>query len=339
VHEEVVLLSTPLSAPFAERIFQIMSDYSVPIKALAVIRDEFPNHERYYRIEVEQSFSLLGKTAVYVAAVTSDEEILELYRVGGALAQAGLRRRIFVIPFLGYSSMDRAEHPGEIVTAKANSQMMGVLGAGDDGTVFLFLDLHYPCLLHYFEGPCVRLELHCRAILLEAIRRRHRDTRNLVVGSTNLRRANWVNAYATALGVPLVMIRDKPREVAFGGPAVAFRSDAAGVVGDVRGRYVLIYDDIVRSGRTIIDAAAKYCEAGAVGVDVCATHLACYEEQQLADIASSRIGVVIATNTHPMTQKPIVRSSKFIIVDVSDAFTQALLALVPSAPTVHGMSF
>jgi ribose-phosphate pyrophosphokinase len=325
--DEVVLITTPGTEPLASEIFQLMIDHDVCMKKLEVTRDFFPNGERYYRIQVDQSFSLLGKTSVYVSSVTNDDEILDLYRVGGALAQAGLRRRIFIIPFLAYSSMDRAEHPIEIITAKANSQMMGVLGSGDDGTVFIFLDLHYPCLLHYFEGPCVRIELNCRTALLSAILRQRYNTETLVVGSTSLRRANWVNTYATMLKVPLVFIREKEREVTSG--PHSYRSDAAGVVGDVRGKHVLIYDDMVRSGRTIIQAARKYLEAGAIGVDVCTSHLACFEEQQLIDIIDSPIGVMIATNSHPITNNQLVKSPKFVIVNIADVFTQTLLQLLP----------
>jgi ribose-phosphate pyrophosphokinase len=251
--------------------------------------------------------------------------------VGGALAQAGLRRRIFIIPFLGYSSVDRAGDPLEVVTAKSMTQMLGVVGAGDDGSVFLFLDLHYPCLLHYFEGPCVRIELYCKNALLSAIRRQRYDSGNLVVGSTNLRRANWVNAYATALDVPLVIIREREGR--------AGDRDMAGVVGDVIGKHVLIYDDIVRSGKTIISSAQKYLEAGASKVDVCTTHLACFEEQQIIDIIESEIGVVIATNSHPVTANPLVRLPKFVIVDIADVFTQSLFQLLPLQGTIHGMSF
>jgi ribose-phosphate pyrophosphokinase len=334
--DEVVLITTPGTEPLAGEILQNMLDHAVSVQKLDVLRDHFPNGERYYRLQVEKSFSLLGKFAIYVSSVTSDDEILDLYRVGGALAQAGLRRRIFVIPFLAYSSMDRMEHPIEVITAKANSQMMGVLGANDDGTVFLFLDLHYPCLLHYFEGPCVRMELSCQGALIAAIRGRRYDPSTLVVGSTNLRRANWVNQYAIQLKAPLVFIREREQEATSGHP---YQSDAAGIVGDVAGRHVLIYDDIVRSGRTIIQTARKYLEAGATGVDVCTSHLACFEDRQLIDIVESPIGVMIATNSHPITNNPLVRPPKFQIVNIADVFTQSILQLVPSEGAVRTMSF
>jgi ribose-phosphate pyrophosphokinase len=334
--DEVVLITTPSTTPLALAILDNMTDNGVRMTQLPVTRDHFPNGERYYRLEVAHNFSLLGKIAVYVASLTSDEEILDLYRVGGALAQAGLRRRVFVIPFLGYSGMDRAEHPIEIITAKSNSQMMGVLGAGDDGTVFLFLDLHYPCLLHYFEGPCVRIELSCRDALLSAIRRRRYDKGKLVVGSTNLRRANWVNAYAMELRVPLVFIREKEPDVTSG--PHQYRADAAGIVGDVTGKHVLIYDDIVRSGRTIIQAAKAYIAAGATGVDVCTSHLACFETQQLKDIIDSPIGVMIATNSHPITNNELVKPPTFEIVDIADVFTQSLLSLLPGVKNLRYMS-
>jgi ribose-phosphate pyrophosphokinase len=228
--------------------------------------------------------------------------------------------------------------PGEVVTAKSNMQMMAVLCA-EEGTVFLFVDLHYPCLLHYFEGPCIRIELSCQSALIREIERLPYNRAALVVGSTNLRRANWVNRYATELKVPLALMREKERETKEGDD-IAFRSVSGGVVGDIRGKHVLIYDDIIRSGKTIISAANCYIDAGATGVDVCTSHLACFSDDHIQAIIESRIGVVIATNSHPATRNPlVVGSPKFRIVNIAELFNQCLYELLPSADHLRGVSF
>ena len=63
--------------------------------------------QSYYRIDVEDRFELVGRDVVYVASTEEDAQFLELVRVGCALAAYGARRRIFVIPFMGYSTMER----------------------------------------------------------------------------------------------------------------------------------------------------------------------------------------------------------------------------------------
>jgi ribose-phosphate pyrophosphokinase len=216
--------------------------------------------------------------------------------------------------------------------------MMAVLCA-EEGTVFLFVDLHYPCLLHYFEGPCIRIELSCQSALIQEIEGRQYDRTKLVIGSTNLRRANWVNRYATELKVPIAFMREKERETKQG-TDIAFRSVSGGVVGDVQGKHVLIYDDIIRSGKTIISAANCYIEAGATGVDVCTSHLTCFSNEHIRAIMESGIGVVITTNSHPATRNPLVlESPKFKIVNIADLFDQCLYELLPSAYHLRGVSF
>jgi ribose-phosphate pyrophosphokinase len=334
---EVYLLSHPSSEYLAETLASDLTDVYVNLHRLNVIRQTFPNGERYYRLDIPTPFALLGKIAIYISAVTNDDELLDLYRIGNTLAQAGLRRRVFVIPFLAYTSMDRAMRRGEVVTAKCNAQMMGSLGAAEDGTLFLFLDLHDPCLLHYFEGPCLRIEFQARDQLVQEIKSQRYDLSQLVIGTTNLRRAAWANLYARDLGVGIAFMREKAR-----GDGIVFQSRPEGVVGDVKGKHVLIYDDIIRSGRTIIAAAEMYLDSGATGVDVVTCHLACFEEAQIQAIVESRIGVVIATNSHPVTQRESVRNHpKFRIVNIVGVFSKRLETSLPSteAALPYGSSY
>jgi ribose-phosphate pyrophosphokinase len=299
----------------------------VEVFPLSVHREEFPNRERYYRLEVPSRLHLLGKTTLYITAVTSDEDLLDLFRVGHALALAGSRRRIFIIPYLAYAIMDRATKPGEVVTAKSNSQMMAALARSDESSVFLFLDLHDPCLLHYFEGPCLRVNFSAKYLLLDKIRKYHHDLTNVVVGSTNLRHANWVNWYANELNVPIVFLTES-RLLTEG---IEYQAKPMGIVGDVKGKYVVIYDDIIRSGRSIAGAVALYLESGAIGVDVVVSHLTCFEEAQIQALAELPIGVLIATNSHPATQSKIIvdNPTKFDLVNVIDIFAEELFMLVP----------
>jgi ribose-phosphate pyrophosphokinase len=172
------------------------------------------------------------------------------------------------------------------------------------------------------------LEVHAQPALIERVMAQGYDMSRVMIGSTNLRRAGWVNTYAKALQVPIAFIRERERE----DQDIAFRSDAAGIVGDVAGYHVLIYDDIIRSGRTIIQAAEKYLEAGATGVDVLTSHLACFEEEQLTALLDSRIGRIFATNSHPIVQSEVIRGHPefFHIIDVAGIFVVCLCEILRS---------
>lgn len=330
----VVILEHPSSHYLSQTISEELIDLGIQISHVQIDRSNFPNSEKYYRLHIDSNFELLGKTSVYIASLTNDEEILDIFRIGSALTQAGIKRRIFVIPFLAYSSMDRSSHAGEVVTAKCNSQMFGIIGAASEGNVFIFLDLHYPCLLHYFEGPCLRVELKAQSILLQTISSLNYPRDTLMMGSTNLRRAAWVNSYAKAMNIPISFIREKPKP-----DQNEFISEADGIVGNVKGYRVIIYDDILRSGNTLINAAKCYLNAGATNVVGVVSHLACYNEQQIVDLINSDMEKIICTNSHPITQIPLVaENDKFIVVDTSELFTQCLYEILPTPENIHKSS-
>ena len=328
---EVVLLHNSKSEYFAENIINELTDLGIKVSPLNVIRKQFSNGEYYYRLDIQSQLSLVGKTAVYVGSLVDDTDFLDITRVGAALALAGLKRRIFVIPFLGYQTMDRATLPGEVVTAKTNTQMLGGIGSSNnEGNVFLFIDLHYACILHYFEGPCLRIELYAQNSMLQAIKEQDFDISNVMFGSTNLRHTAWVDTYAKALGCPISFIREKYNPTK--GDEIDFHNEPEDIIGDVKGYHIIIYDDIIRSGRTVINAAKMYLSAGAIRVDVIASHLTCFSEDNINDLINSPIQKIITTNTHPITQSPLIKESdKFVIVDVSDIFLQCLYEILPAS--------
>lgn len=375
---DLVLLHHPNANYIAKNIFEDLNDNGIPIKHVKVKRAKFPNGERYYKLNIDNSFSLIGKTSIYIASLTNDTEIFDMFRVGTALVQAGLKRRIFVVPFLAYlSMMDRAVQAGEIITAKCNSMLLGLLGSAGEGNIFVFLDLHYTPMLHYFEGPCLRMELSGMNTLLRGIDEQGFDLKNVVIGSTNLSHSNTVNVYANCLNVPVVFCRKKlhfsredvfdskqklldnhddfldddeysgddfddtfsDEKIIFNTPGDQSSEPAVAVVGDVKGKHVIIYDDMIRSGRTVLNASKVYLQSGAARVDVVTSHLACYDNKHIEDLIDSDIQKIIVTNSHPMTQTELVRSSdKFVVLDVSSLISQNLLEMLPSPEHPHRTS-
>ena len=230
--------------------------------------------------------------------------------------------------------MDRQFHPGEVVTAKCNSQMFGIIGAASEGNVFLFLDLHYTCILHYFEGPVLRVELNSQSALIRAIAEQNYPHDTLTMGSTNLRRASWVNSYAQAMNIPITFVREKPKP-----DQAEFISQPDYIIGNVKGCRVIIYDDILRSGKTLISAAKCYLAAGATSVVGVITHFACYSEEHINLLIKSELEKIIITNSHPITQNPLIQESdKFVVVDIADIFTQCLYEILPTPEHMHRSS-
>src|SRR3989338_10422179 len=100
--KNLLIYSTEDSAYFAELIGQALG-----VAPSKIERNAFGDGELYHRLEVKDSSELFGQTAIFVGSTHSDKAFDELEKVGQALAEAGTGRRIFVIPFFGYSTMER----------------------------------------------------------------------------------------------------------------------------------------------------------------------------------------------------------------------------------------
>ena len=249
----------------------------------------------------------------------SDEELLEIFRVGCELASLGTIKRIFVIPYLGYSTMERAVHAGEIVTAKANARMLSAIPNNGIGNFFLFCDLHVSGILQYFEGNCSCFELYAEQFLLKEISKIvEKYGNNCMFGSADLGRPLWVESFANKFKFPLALIR-KIRN--FEDTKIAGEP-----IGNVQGKYVIIYDDMTRSGGTLISAAELYIKSGAIKCCVVISHLALNNEEIITKLNDCKaIEYIICTNSHPMSQNDKVKNnSKFIVVDISDVFCDCI---------------
>jgi len=322
---EIQIISTQDSQYLEELVRQKLEEKGIRVTPLRIIRSSFPNGEKYYRIDVKSNFELLGKTAIYVCAITNDSEILEIVRVGNTLAQLGIKRRVFIIPYLAYSTMERAVLPGEIVTAKTTIQMLSSIGSGGNCNVFLLFDLHTAGLLHYFEGACLRIEVYGQNTLMKALPLLNFDKSTFMFASADLGRTAWVNSFARDNGTGVAFIR-KTRTNNNGN----VETQTQEVIGDVKGKNLIIYDDMTRSGGTLIKAAQKYLSVGALSIYVMVSHLALIDEKIIKDLIESPIKKIIATNSHPMTQNPLIQQSeKFIILDSSEEFVKCLEEILP----------
>jgi len=321
-----VLLYNPSVKYLADNVILELLDYEIPIQVLEVERSTYLNGERYYRLCIDSSFDLLGKVSVYIGAVVNDDDILDLYRVGSTLVHYGIRRRIFVISYLAYSSIDRAKLPGEVVTAKCTNQMLSIMGSADEGNVFIFLDLHYPGLIHYFEGQCLRIELYLQEILINGVLAQNYNMDEIVFGSTDLNHASWVNSFARSFSCPVTFSRSEVSDL-----SCHSKKTVKEIVGNVRGKHVIIFDDMIRTGNSMLEAAQAYIAAGAKRVDGLVSHLAFSEEDRINDILNSPINTIITTNSHPSTNHPWVKNSKrFVILDLSPLLGRVLSEMLPS---------
>lgn len=307
----IVLVSTTSSEPFARRV---AGHLGVPLST--VERQQFPDGERYLRFNLDDPFQLLGKHLVVVGATESAESLEEVYRLGCTAVKHGVRSLVLVIPYFGYSTMERATRPGEAVTAKVIARQLSALPRATRGNWVLLMDLHSAGIVHYFEGDTVALELYAEPKLVAAIGRL--GLSKLCLASADMGRAKWVEAFANKLHAPVALIHKKRLS--------GSQTKVSAVVGDVAGRDVVIFDDMIRSGGSIIQAAEAYLQAGARSVYAAATHLV-LPEGTLERLEASPLVRVIGTDTHP-NYRLVEGRPRFEVVSVADLFAGVVRKLV-----------
>jgi len=308
-----IVLSTDASSYFAKLIATRLPR----LKIFPMTRKNFGDGERYLKIDITDRMELVGRDIVIVGSTATDSDFTEICRIGTAVAKYGARKIIFVIPFFGYSTMERAVKPGEIVTAKINARQLSELPHGDVRNCFLMLDLHTAGLVHYFEGECLRFELYAEPVLTGAIR--DLGLTDFMFASADLGRPLWVQTFAKKFETSIAFIQ-KSRDFE--------ETKVDAVIGDVRGKNVVIYDDMIRSGTTLVHAADAYLENGASAVYAVASHLSFNNEAAIDLLEASAIKKIIGTNSHPMSQHPkVAGSSKFVVEDVSNLFANLIYRL------------
>lgn len=235
----------------------------------------FPDGEKYVRV--------LGSseevTLVQSTFKPQDEHLVEMILLADALREGGVRKLRAVVPYLAYSRQDRVTKEGEPVSVRAVMRTLAVYY--DELYVF---DLHNPETLKFFPGNAVNLS-PARAVA-EYFGEKLGEGVVLAPDKGALGRAK---AVAEKLGLEYShfhKVRVSPTEV---------RMEPVDV--DVKGKNVLIVDDIISTGGTMIRAANLLREMGAEKVFVAATH-GVFAEGAIERV-SKAVDELAVTNTIP----------------------------------------
>jgi ribose-phosphate pyrophosphokinase len=307
----VFLTSTLSSLPFARRLGESLG---VPVSSID--RQDFPDGEHYLRFDISDRFALLGQHVVIVAATESGVSIDEVYRLGCAAVKYGAQTLALVLPYFGYSTMERAVKPGEVVSAKTVARLLSNIPRAPQGNFAVMMDLHASGIVHYFEGDIVALELYSEPKIVAAIEAL--GLPDLCLASTDMGRAKWVEVFANRLHAPVALIHKKRLS--------GSQTKVSAVVGDVKGKNVFIFDDMIRTGGSLIQAAECYLNAGAKSVHAAATHLV-IPEGTVAKLEASPLARIIGTDTHP-NHRLVEGRPRFQIVSVADQFADVVRKLV-----------
>jgi ribose-phosphate pyrophosphokinase len=198
---------------------------------------------------------------VFVIQSTSypaNDNLMELLICMDALTRASARRITAVIPYFGYARQDRKTGGRTPISAKLVANL--ITRAGADRV--LTLDLHAGQIQGFFDIPTDNLV--AIPVLATDIARHYQNTSELMIVSPDVGGVVRVRALANRLDADLAIV-DKRRS----GPG---QSEVMNIVGDVKGRRCILFDDIVDSAGTLCNAAAALIEHGATEVSAYVTH-------------------------------------------------------------------
>ncbi|MBI4348954.1 MAG: ribose-phosphate diphosphokinase [Elusimicrobia bacterium] len=248
-------------------------------------RERFPDGERCVRI----ASAVAGREAVVVGGTIDDAACLDVFDLACGLVKEGCSRLTLLIPYFGYSTMERAAKRGEIVTAKNRARLLSAIPPAPLGNRVALLDLHSDGITHYFEGAVVPAHLYAKPVILAAARAH--GGRGFVLACVDSGRAKWVESLANDLGTTAAFVFKRRLD--------GRRTEIIAVSADVRGKPVVIYDDMIRTGGSLISAARAYREAGASRITAIATH-GIFCEGALEKIRASRLfDGLFVTDSHP----------------------------------------
>lgn len=233
------------------------------------------------------------------------DNLMELLLTIDAARRASAHRVIAVMPYFGWARQDRKDQPRVPIGAKLVANLLRAAGADRVMT----MDLHADQIQGFFDIPVDHL--YASGVFIPYIH--GLGIENLSVATPDIGGAKRANAYASHLNAPLVLChkhRERPNVV---GSMTA--------IGEVEGRNILIFDDMIDTAGTITKAANMFMEKGATSVRAVAVHPLlsgpAYER-----INESALSEVIVTDTIPLN--PEKDLSKFTVLSVADMFANVI---------------
>ncbi len=257
-----------------ERLAQALAIPCAPVS----IR-HFPDGESLVRVSETAPTALL-----FCSLDDPDTRIVQLLLAASALRQRGAARVHLIAPYLGYMRQDRAFAPGEAVS----QQVIGALIATTfDGLVTVDPHLHRTPRLEDVVPGIAAITVSASSVIASHLKTS--AARSTVLVGPDSESRQWVEAIARPLDLAVLVGRkdrkgDRTVEIVLEG------------IEHVAGRPVVLVDDLISTGSSLIRSAEQLYRAGATSVSAVATHCLASPDD-LAALAAAGIAPIVATDT------------------------------------------
>jgi ribose-phosphate pyrophosphokinase len=262
----------------------------------------FPDGETFVKIEE----NVRGEDVFLVQSTSppTNHHLMEMFIMMDALRRSSASRITAVLPYYGYARQDRKDQPRVPITAKLVANLLVAAGANR----VLAVDLHAQQIQGFFDIPVDHL--YAAPVMYDYLR--SKNLKNLVVVSPDVGGIKMAHAYAEVMESGLAIVakrRKSPTEI-----------ESMTIIGEVRGKTVLMVDDLTETAGTLTTAAALLKEKGAKKIIACVTH-AILNDLGIQRLRKSVIDELITTDT---VLRPAIKGIKITTLSVAGLLGEAI---------------
>lgn len=267
----------------------------------------FPDGEVFVKLDDD----VRGRDCYVVISTCEpvNDNLMELLVFCDCLRRASAKRITLVMPYYGYGRQDRKDEGRVPITAKLVANMIAAARADR----VLAMDLHAAQIQGFFDIPVDHLS--ATPVFFDYFMSIRDQLGDLCLVSPDVGNVKVAETMANLLDADLAIINKRRLT----GDTVK----VGNLIGDVEGKTVLMFDDMISTGGTVVEAAKLVMDEGAADVVCAATHavLAGPAMQKLAD---SPISKVVVTDTIPESGRCELIKDKLVILSVGEILGQAI---------------
>ena len=235
------------------------------------------------------------------------DNLFELLMMVDAAKRASAKRIVAVMPYFGFARQDRKDKPRVSIGAKLVANMLTAAGVDR----IICMDLHADQIQGFFEVPVDHL--FASSIFLPHIK--EMGLPNLLMAAPDTGGTKRASAYAKHLGVDMAICYKQRK--------VANQVESMTLIGDVKGKDVVLVDDMIDTAGTLTKAADMMMEQGASSVRAVCTH-AVLSGQACERIQSSALTELIVTDTIPISEAKRAATNKIKQLSVAQLFADVI---------------
>jgi ribose-phosphate pyrophosphokinase len=265
---------------------------------------KFANDNTFVRIleNVRQRDVFIVQPTVYPV----NDNLMELLIMIDACKRASAGRITAVVPYYGYGRTDKKDQPRVPITGRLVADLLTAAGADR----LLTVDLHAGQIQGFFNIPVD--ELTALPILTQYLE--DKEIQDLVVVAVDIGISKRARDVAEHLDVPLAIIEKRRLDN-------ADHTETLNVIGDVKGKVALTFDDEILTGGTTVNAGHALLESGVTQVYCCATHPV-FARRAYEAIADSDFEEVVVTDTLPLN--PDANVDKVKVLSIAPLLGEAI---------------